>query len=52
VEHERIKEDGNRSRSDVDLANEESTTGTDLEEREILHVQEDSGKYNHRQMPA
>jgi hypothetical protein len=30
VEHERIKEDGNRSRPDVDLANEESTTGTDL----------------------
>jgi len=31
VEHERIKEDGNRSRPDVDLTNEESTTGTDLE---------------------
>jgi hypothetical protein len=31
VEHERIKEDSNRSRPDVDLANEESTTGTDLD---------------------
>lgn len=31
MEHERIKEHGRRSRSDVDLTNEESTTGTDLE---------------------